>query len=67
MVKNLRCKSRRFSALEDGKDRMIPGFGKTLVFKSREEVIVDRTFQEDYHAKTKMLRPSILRLLVKKS
>jgi trigger factor len=38
-------------ALEMGKDRMIPGFEKPLVgSKAGEEVIVDVTFPEDYHA-----------------
>ncbi|HCA75441.1 MAG: trigger factor [Pseudomonadota bacterium] len=37
--------------LELGKDRMIPGFEKPLVgAKKGEEVIVDVTFPEDYHA-----------------
>jgi trigger factor len=37
--------------LELGKDRMIPGFEKPLVgAKKDEEVIVDVTFPEDYHA-----------------
>ena len=37
--------------LEMGKDRMIPGFEKPLVgAKAGEEVIVDVTFPEDYHA-----------------
>ncbi|MDP5028947.1 MAG: trigger factor [Paraglaciecola sp.] len=38
-------------ALEMGKDRMIPGFEKPLVgAKAGDEVIVDVTFPEDYHA-----------------
>merc|ERR1712000_801144 len=37
--------------LELGKERMIPGFEKPLVgAKKGEEVIVDVTFPEDYHA-----------------
>ena len=37
--------------LEMGKERMIPGFEKPLVgAKAGEEVIVDVTFPEDYHA-----------------
>ena len=37
--------------LEMGKDRMIPGFEKPLVgAKAGDEVIVDVTFPEDYHA-----------------
>jgi trigger factor len=37
--------------LELGKDRMIPGFEKPIVgAKKGEEVIVDVTFPEDYHA-----------------
>ncbi|WP_340680581.1 trigger factor [Paraglaciecola sp.] len=37
--------------LEMGKDRMIPGFEKPLVgAKAGEEVIVEVTFPEDYHA-----------------
>ncbi|MEP0356210.1 trigger factor [Paraglaciecola sp.] len=38
-------------SLEMGKDRMIPGFEKPIVgHKTGEEVIVDVTFPEDYHA-----------------
>jgi trigger factor len=37
--------------LEMGKDRMIPGFEKPLVgAKTGDEVLVDVTFPEDYHA-----------------
>ena len=53
--------------LEMGKDRMIPGFEKPLVgAKAGEEVIVDVTFPEDYHAEKLKGRAAQFTVQVKK-
>jgi trigger factor len=54
-------------ALEMGKDRMIPGFEKPLVgSKAGEEVIVDVTFPEDYHAEKLKGKAAQFKVTVKK-
>lgn len=53
--------------LELGKERMIPGFEKPLVgAKKDDEVIVDVTFPEDYHAETLKGKAAQFKVNVKK-
>jgi trigger factor len=54
-------------ALEMGKDRMIPGFEKPLVgSKAGDEVIVDVTFPEEYHAEKLKGKAAQFKVTVKK-
>ncbi|MFC3094710.1 trigger factor [Alteromonas sediminis] len=53
--------------LELGKDRMIPGFEKPLVgAKKGEEVTVEVTFPEDYHAEALKGKDAVFQVTVKK-
>jgi len=53
--------------LEMGKDRMIPGFEKPLVgAKTGDEVLVDVTFPEDYHAEKLKGKAAQFKVNVKK-
>ena len=54
-------------ALELGKDRMIPGFEKPLVgAKAGEEVTIEVTFPEDYHAENLKGKDAVFQTTVKK-